>query len=262
MGKWMAPALFMILAATACGPDTAEKPDRELLIPDDELVAVLTDLYLAGGVLEVPEVRSEWGYRDSITNYMDVIDNHGLTYKQLEATMQYYFSAKPKKMARIYDRVTGNLLKLEVLVQTQDMPSENLSTDNLWLGKYNYSLPEDFAKDPIWFDVPVDGPGTYILKADIQVYADDKSLDPRVTVFFSTVDSLGAEVRDMWDEVSLKKDDNIQYVEVSKKIESGEAVHIKGWLLNHTAQQGLWEKHARIRNISLRLEKENIAPER
>ncbi|TFH46894.1 MAG: DUF4296 domain-containing protein [Bacteroidia bacterium] len=261
MGKWMAPALFMILAATACGPDTAEKPDRELLIPDDELVAVLTDLYLAGGVLEVPEVRSEWGYRDSITNYMDVIDNHGLTYKQLEATMQYYFSAKPKKMARIYDRVTGNLLKLEVLVQTQDMPSENLSTDNLWLGKYNYSLPEDFAKDPIWFDVPVDGPGTYILKADIQVYADDKSLDPRVTVFFSTVDSLGAEVRDMWDEVSLKKEDNMQYVEVSKKLESGEAVHIKGWLLNHTAQQGLWEKHALIRNISLRLEKENIAPE-
>jgi hypothetical protein len=258
----MAPALFMILAATACGPGTAEKPDRELMIPDDELVAVLTDLYLAGGLLEVPEVRSEWGDRDSISNYIDVIEIHGFTYNQLETTMQYYFSAKPKKMARIYDRVTGNLLKLEVMVQIQDMPSENLSTDNLWLGKYNYSLPEDFAKDPIWFDIPVDEPGTYILKAEIQVYSDDKSLDPRVTVFFSTVDSLGAEVRDMWDEVSLKKDDNIQYVEISKKLESGEAVHIKGWLLNHTSQQGLWEKHARIRDVSLRLEKENIAPER
>jgi len=261
MGKWIAPALFLILAITACGPDTAKKPGKELIIPDDKLVAVLTDTYLAGGILDVPVVRKEWGDRDSIRNYIDVIENHGFTYEQMKATMQYYFTAKPKKMARIYDRVTGNLLELEVLVESQDQPKQDNNSENLWMGKYTYSLPEDFTKDPIWFDVPVDMPGTYVLKADIQVYSDDKSLDPRVTVFFSSTDSLGAEIRDFWDEVKLTRNGKIQNVEIRKDLESHDMVHIKGWLLNHTSQQGAWEKHARIQNVSLRLEKEIQAPE-
>jgi hypothetical protein len=256
MGKWIAPALFAFLAVTACSPESSQKPGRDMIIPDDELVAVLTDTYLAGGILDVPGVRMEWGQRDSIKNYTDVIESHGFTHEQMEATLQYYFTSKPKKLAKIYDRVTGNLLELEVMVQSQDLSAPADNSENLWTGKYNYSLPEDFAKDPVWFDIPLDMPGTYVLKADIQVYSDDKSIDPRVTVFFSSTDSLGAEIRDFWDEVKLTKDGKINNVEIRKKLESHEMVHIKGWLLNHTSQQGFWEKHARIMNVSLRLEKE------
>lgn len=261
IGKRIVPVLLLILAVTACEPDTAKKPGRGMLIPDDDLVAVLTDTYLAGGILEVPAVRAEWGDRDSIKNYIDIIESHGYTYKQMEATMQYYFTAKPKKIAKIYDRVTGNLLELEVTVQSQEDVAPEDSGENLWTGKYTYSLPEDFIKDPIWFDIPVDVPGTYVLKADIQMFMDDMSLDPRVTVFFSSTDSLGAEVRDYWDEVKLTKDGNINKVEIRKKLESAGMVHIKGWLLNHTSQQGDWKKHARIQNVSLRLEEQTQAQE-
>lgn len=260
IGKRIVPVLLLILAVTACGPDTAKKPGRGMLIPDDDLVAVLTDIYLAGGILEVPAVRDEWGERDSIKNYIDVIESHGYTYKQMESTMQYYFTAKPKKIAKIYDRVTGNLLELEVVVESQEDVSPEVRAENLWTGKYTYSLPEDFIRDPIWFDIPVDVAGIYVLKADIQVFMDDQSLDPRVTVFFSSTDSLGAEVRDYWDEVKLTKDGNINKVEIRRKLESGGMVHIKGWLLNHTSRQGDWKKHARIQNVSLRLEEEAAAP--
>jgi|APDOM4702015159_1054818.scaffolds.fasta_scaffold03011_5 hypothetical protein len=260
-GKLIVRVLLLLLVVTGCGPDTATKPGREMLIPDDDLVAVLTDTYLAGGILDVPEVRAEWGDRDSILNYIDIIENHGYTLKQMEATMRYYFIAKPKKMAKIYDRVTGNLLELEVMVQSQDDAPPGDNSENLWLGKYTYSLPEDFTRDPIWFDIPVDMPGTYVLKADIQIFSDDRSLDPRVTVFFSSTDSLGAEVRDYWDEVKLTKDGKVNSVEIRRKLESADMVHIKGWLLNHTSQQGVWEKHSRIRNVSLRLEEETPAPE-
>lgn len=259
--KLIAPVLLLALAFTGCGSDTATKPGRDLLIPDDDLVAVLTDTYLAGGILEVPGVRADWGERDSILNYIDVIESHGYTWEQMDATLQYYFIAKPKKMAKIYDRVTGSLQELEVMVQSQDDPPPGDRAENLWLGKYTYSLPEDFAREPIWFDIPVDMPGTYVIKADIQIFSDDRSLDPRVTVFFSSFDSLGAEVRDYWDEVKLTKDGKVNSVEIRKKLESPELVHIKGWLLNHTSQQGVWEKHSRIRNISLRLEEETPAPE-
>lgn len=261
IGKRIAPVLLLILAVTACGPDTAKKPGRGMLIPDDDLVAVLTDTYLAGGILEVPAVKAEWGDRDSIKNYIDVIESHGYTYKQMEATMQYYFTAKPKKIAKIYDRVTGNLLELEVVVESREDVAPEDSGENLWTGKYTYSLPEDFIKDPIWFDIPVDVPGTYVLKADIQMFMDDMSLDPRVTVFFSSTDSIGAEVRDYWAEVKLTKDGNINKVEIRKKLESPGMVHIKGWLLNHTSQQGDWKKHARIQNVSLRLEEQTQAQE-
>lgn len=260
-GKRITPVLLLVLAVTACRPDTASKPGREMLIPDDDLVAVLTDTYLAGGILDVPGVRAEWGQRDSILNYIDVIESHGYTHQQMEATMQYYFIAKPKKLAKIYDRVTGNLLELEVMVQSQDDAPPGDKSENLWLGKYTYSWPEDFTRDPIWFDIPVDTPGTYILKADIQIFSDDMSLDPRVTVFFSSTDSLGAEVRDYWDEVKIAKDGKVNSVEIRKTLESPEMVHIKGWLLNHTGQQGVWEKHARIRNVSLRFEEAPLAPE-
>ena len=261
MRKWSAPALYLLLAATACVPDTSQKPGRDMLIPDDALVAVLTDTYLAGGILDVPGVRKEWGGRDSLSNYIDVIEDHGFTYEQVETTIQYYFTSKPKKLARIYDRVTGNLLELEVMVQNQDQAVPEENRENLWTGKYTYSLPEDFARDPVWFDIPVEEPGTYLLKADIQVFPDDKSLDPRVTVFFSSTDSLGAEVRDYWDEVKLTRDGKINNVEIRKHLESKGLVHIKGWLLNHTSQQGAWEKHALIRNVSLILEKGTQPPE-
>lgn len=259
--KKIIPVILMMLAAAACRPDKAIRPEKNLLLSDDKLVEVLTDTYLAGGMLDVASVRIVWGKRDSISNYLDVIESHGCTYEQMEATMRYYFAAKPKKLSRIYDRVTGNLLKLEAVIQNESQPEKNKADENLWTGKASYAMPEDTPNDPVWFDIPVDKQGVYTLRAEYQVYSDDKSIDPRVTLFFSTTDSLGTETRDFWDEVPLTRDGKIQNIEISKTLDKPGPVHIKGWLLNHTSQQGQWKKHARIRNISLKLEKETAATE-
>ncbi len=246
-------ALSGILAA--CNPSDQGKPDRKMLIPENKLVDILTDTYLTSGMLDVVEIRNTWGQRDSILNYIDVIRSHGYTYQQFDSTLKYYFIVKPKRLARIYDKVTGNLLELEARVMNEKGPGEITSEDNMWTGKKTYSLPEDFTRDPIWFDIPVDIPGTYVLKADIMIFPDDGSLDPRVTVFFSTVDSTGVEKRDYWQEVRLHKDGESRTIEIRKKLVSANRVHIRGWLLNHANQQGAWQKHARVRNVSLSLEK-------
>lgn len=257
----MKQPVFIIVTAclcilAACNSSHSGKPDRKLLIPENKLVEILTDTYLTSGMLDVEDIRETWGQRDSILNYIDVIRSHGYTYQQFDSTLKYYFIVKPKRLSKIYDKVTGNLLELEARIMNEKAPGDSLADDNLWTGRKAYVLPEDFPRDPIWFDVPVDVPGIYMLKADILIFPDDGSFDPRVTVYFSTIDSMGVERRDYWQEVRLEKDGESHTIAISKNLVSARGVHIRGWILNHTNQQGAWKKHARVRNIILRLQKE------
>jgi hypothetical protein len=245
-------AICMLMA---CGPSDSNKPDRKMLIPEDKLVAILTDTYLTTGMMDVQAMRETWGQRDSILNYIDVIRSHGYTYEQLEETLRYYFTDKPKKLAKIYDRVTGNLLALEVKVENERIDADSIP-DNLWTGKAEYIFPGEFPRDSIWFDIPAEAPGEYVIKADIKVYEDDGSLDPRVTVYFFTSDSLGVKVRNDWDEIRLEKNGRVQKIEARKTLKTAGNTSIRGWLLNHTPQDGTWQKHATVGNISIKLEKE------
>ncbi len=226
-------------------------------IPDDKLVAILTDTYLTTGMMDVQTMRETWGRRDSILNYIDVVRSHGYTYEQLETTMRYYFTNKPKKLTKIYDRVTGNLLALEVETENERIEADSIP-GNLWTGKTKYTFPEEFLTDPIGFDIPAEAPGEYVLRADIIVYEDDGSLDPRVTVYFLSSDSLGTEVREDWGDIRLEKNGLLQKVEVRKTLGTAGNTSIMGFLMNHTAREGRWMKHATVSNISLKLEKEKV----
>ena len=240
----------LMLMIVSCGNTENKKPSRKMRIPDDRLAAILTDTYLTAGIMDLFAMRDTWAQRDSIQNYIDVIESHGYTYEQFETTMRYYFMSKPRKLSRIYDRVTGNLLELETELMTQQSavkPSEK----NLWPGKPDYRLPEEFTRDPVWFDIPVDKPGEYILKADIRVFEDDKSLNPRVTVYFSYRDSAGEEKRDYWQEIFLVKDGQIHNIQIKHTLDTIPDARLRGWLLNHDNQLGKWEKHARRSNIRI-----------
>jgi hypothetical protein len=251
--KVIIPVASVLIMLVACNFSGVTKPARKMMIPEDKLVKIITDTYLTSGMLDAPEVRNTWGQRDSILNYIDVVEKYGYTYEQFDTTLHWYFIAKPKKMAKIYDKVTGNLLELEARIKSEGAKEIKAKKENLWTGKPTCNLPEDFARDPLWFDITVDTTGQYVLSADIIVYEDDQSLDPRVTVFFSTTDSLGVEVRDNWDEFRLKKNGQLQKVIIMKNLDKSGPVHIRGWLLNHSTQTGEWQKHAHITNISLRL---------
>ncbi len=244
----------VMLIMSSCGNPGSSKPSGKMLIPDDELVAILTDTYLTTGMMDLPQMRDTWAQRDSILNYVDVISSHGYTYEQFEATIRYYFADNPKKLSKIYDRVTGKLLEMETAVMTESGPVDMALEENLWTGKETYSFPEDFNRDPVWFDIPAEMPGKYVLEADILIFEDDKSKNPRVTVFFSYTDNGGVEKRDYWKEVSLTKNGQYQKVMISHTLDSIQDVRLRGWLLNHDNQPGQWEKHARIANVRLTVE--------
>lgn len=239
-----------LLLAASCGASGDGKPGRAMRIPDDKLVTILTDTYLTAGLLDLYPMRESWSQRDSILNYIDVIESHGFTYEQFEGTMRYYFTLKPRKLSRIYDKVTGNLLELETQVMTENQSVADIK-ENLWTGKPTYNFPEDFTRDPVWFDIPVEEPGEYVISADIRIFEDDKSLNPRVTVYFSYPDSTGEEKRDYWEEVRLEKDGQFRNVQIHQILDSIPGARLRGWMMNHDNQPGKWEKHARLANISI-----------
>ena len=249
-----------LLMLTACADSGSNKPPARMLISENDMVEILTDTYLTAGMLDITIRRETWAQRDSILNYIDIIKSHGHTLEQFDATLKYYFTEKPKRLSRLYDRVTANLLRLETDVMTVESPAEPSVSRNLWPGNASYLFPENFTRDPVWFDIPAEIPGEYVLSADIKLFEDDRSLKPRVTVFFSYIDSSGSERRDYWREVRLLKSGEFINAVTRKTLDSVEGVRIRGWLLNHDNQPGTWEKHARIANISLRVN-ELVAPE-
>jgi hypothetical protein len=254
----MSPRIIIAVAAsllmlTACTHIGGNKPPAKMLIPENDIVEILTDTYLTAGMLDITVMRETWAQRDSILNYIDIIKSYGYTLEQFDATLKYLFTDKPKRLSRLYDRVTANLLRLETDIMTEAVPAEPTLSKNLWPGQASYLFPENFTRDPVWFDIPVETPGEYVLRADIKLFEDDRSLNPRVTVFFSYTDSTGSERRDYWREVRLMKSGEFVSVETRNMPDTVTGVRIRGWLLNHDNQPGTWEKHARIANISLRV---------
>ncbi len=243
--------VVVLLSGSSCRHDgTMKRPAPSRRIPDNTLVDILTDTYLTSGMLDLYAISITWGRRDSTLNYIDVIESHGYTWDQFDATMRYYFNSKPKKLSKIFDRVTGNLLELETTVMTESRESPP-PEENLWPGKLSYSFPEESARDPIWFDIPISEPGQYVLRAEIRLFDDDRSRNPRVTAYFSYTDISGEERRDYWKEAPLKKDGQFHTIELQHTIENISGVRLRGWLLNHDNQTGQWEKHSRITNISI-----------
>ncbi len=110
-----------LLLLTACADSSRNKPPARMLISESDMVEILTDTYLTAGMLDITIMRETWAQRDSILNYIDIIKSHGHTLEQFDATLKYYFTEKPKRLSRLYDRVTANLLRLETDVITMEV---------------------------------------------------------------------------------------------------------------------------------------------
>ncbi len=91
-------ALFLILVSGSCHNKIKTNAEHKNLIPENEFISILTDAYITDGLLSLPEIRSKFSSRDSVSNYIDIIEDHGYTYEAFNSTVKYYFIMKPKKL--------------------------------------------------------------------------------------------------------------------------------------------------------------------
>ena len=224
---------------------------KNKLIPEKDLVDVLTEIYVADGLLIFPKIRGFFASKDSIINYIDIINRHGFTKERMDKTMQYYFDKNPKKLENIYDQVLTKLSEKQALLE-KEIGFRNQNPDNLWNKSFFIEVPESVADKNVWFSVSVRDTGNYILEFTSTIFRDDNSKNPKVTVFFWRADSSKTENRINWEEITFPKDGKSHSYSLSKRNSDTTFTHIGGWLLDSDPREGSWKKHAKIENIILR----------
>ena len=244
-------ALLSLLLVQSCNKTSKTGISSSEVLQEKEMVKVLTDLYLAEGLLGYPPVRGEFSEKDSTENYNDVIKSHGYTKEEVDRSIRYYFIDRPGKYEEIYNRVIENLSGMEADV-IKEMSETTSVDEELWDGERSYSLPDVGVNDPVEFSIPAEGPGVYIIKARITLYPDDQSINPHSSVHFWYDDGTEEGKIIPWEKRKLAKSGRPVSITMRASLDDPRVTHIKGRLLNHSAQRGHWEKHAIITNISVR----------
>ena len=239
--------LFSILLLFSC--NRGVKKDK--LIPVKNLVELLTEIYIADGLLSIPPIHAIYSYKDSTSNYIDIIKSHGYTKARMDVTMRYYFEKKPEKLENIYDQVLTRLNEKQALLEKADPPVSDIAT-NLWTGRTQIEVPETGIMDSAWFSIAIKDTGNYTLDFTTIIYADDQSINPKVTVFFWHADSTKTGFRIYWPGLKLQTGGKLQNYSLSNRNSDTTITHICGMLLDCDPQKGRWVKHAKIENIVLR----------
>ncbi len=226
------------------------------MIPENELISILTDVYIADGLLTLQKVHIWFNSLDSLSSYITIIENHGYTKEAMDRTMEYYFIKKPKKLIMLYDQVLGVLSELESYLE-KEFILETGRVKNFWTGKELYVFPAPSGTDETRFDIPLNRRGVYYFTFTATLYPDDQSVNPQVTAYLSRIES--SETDEMEDIETREYIESINYIKDGQPhtytliftVPGITRSHFKGLLFDYENHPDEWEKHARFEDISL-----------
>jgi hypothetical protein len=239
---------FSIAAGSCSG--RKNKAEHRDIIPEQDLIKILTEVHLADGLLAIPEVRYKFFESDTLSSYIDVIENNGYTKPQMDRTMRYYFVRRPKKLIKIYDKVLGRLSEMESRVD-KELPGFRSKAMNDWPGRSSYSFPDPTSEDTTWVDFAGNFYGTLYLKFVITIYPDDQSINPVMGLYFSNADTIGNEKRVCFPAIPFLKDGHPHSYNISINQDLRGLIRLKGWFINLESTSPSLEKHFRVDNIIL-----------
>jgi hypothetical protein len=239
--------IISLISLSCSGRKT--KLDKKNLIPEKELVSLLTDIHLADGLLILPKIKASYSSLDSITVYTQIIEKHGYTKEIMDKTMKYYFINDPKKLNKIYDQVMGVLSGMESRVQKQSLV-ENARLYNQWPGKEFYSSPNLSDRDSSKFDITIPRPGLYTLSFSAVLYPDDQSLNPRPVAYMTFPDSIDSGKRRYMKSFKYLKDGRTHNYSLTIHVHTN-SNHVRGWLYYFDNSPAGLKTHIKIENISL-----------
>jgi hypothetical protein len=244
--------LILIIISLMAGSCSGRKPklDNKHMIPEKELVSLLTDIHIATGLLNLPSISAWTSSLDSITSYYQIIEKHGYTKAIMDKTMNYYFFKNPKKLNKIYDQVLGILSEMESHVD-KDSFILLARRSNLWPGKDFYLIPSPSGNDSTMFDITLRNIGYYTLTFSATVFPDDQSVNPKAIVYSSSPDSIETGSRKYYKTIDYLKDGQPHNYKLSIPVSENKIRHLRGWLYDFDTPFSVIEKHIKIENISL-----------
>jgi hypothetical protein len=245
------PALLIITLIVLSCSGRKNRAEHKDLIPDKDLISVLTDVYMADGLLSLPKINRNYAGIDSVTAYKQVIERHGYTQAQFNRTVRFYFIKKPKKFIKIYDKVLGRLSEMESRME-KEHPFMKPDQSNMWLGRSNYMLPvSSAAENPeVNFQVPVSG--FYTLKFTLTLYPDDRLIHPHLDLYIYSADSLETGQKHYFPSLSYIKDGRPHSYKSTLIIRNpGKRLFIKGWFIQRECLDPEADLNLSVENIIL-----------
>jgi hypothetical protein len=226
------------------------KLDHRGVIPEKELVSILTDVYIADGIIFNPRIHQWFASVDSLSSYHKIIEKHGYSKSTMDKTMKFYFIKKPKELIKIYDQVLGILSEMESIVE-REAALEAGHVENLWAGKKFYLFPDLTGNDSAWFDITLNKMGIYTFAFSATLFPDDQAFNPRLTAFSCHPDSINTGKRKYIETINYIKDGQPHIYTFTINVPKSRTLHFKGWFYDFDNHPDEWEKHLRIVNISL-----------
>jgi hypothetical protein len=241
--------IILMISAASCTGRKA-KLDRRNMIPEKELVKLLTDLYIADGLITHPHVNKWFPALDSTSTYYHIIAEHGYTKATLDKTLKFYFYRNPKKLISIYDKVLGILSEMESRTQKAVL-SEQTRADNLWPGNDHYPFPDVVGENPASFDILINRIGNYTLTFTATVFPDDESENPGMIAYTYITDGSGNEVRTYLKPVKYIKDGNPHTYTTSVNVSQVTNSHFAGNLFSVENNPESGVKHSVIESVRI-----------
>ncbi|TFG42110.1 MAG: DUF4296 domain-containing protein [Bacteroidia bacterium] len=250
MNRYILLVLIAFSVTAALCTSRKSKTEHKDIIPEKDLTSILTDVYIADGLLSIPEIRYKFTEGDTLDSYIDIIERHGYSKILMDNTMKYYFVSKPKKLIKIYDKVLGQLSEIDSRVD-KDLQSFGVRQTNIWPGEQSYSFCGTSNKDTSWIDFSSDFNGTLALKFTLTIFPDDQSADPVLGLYFSQTDSAGNEKRVSFPPVPFIKDGHPCIYNISLVQNLPGIVRMKGWCIDPQYSSPLRDHHYWVNNIVL-----------
>ena len=250
MNRYILPVLIACLLSAASCTGRKSKSGHTGIIPVKDLTSILAEVYLADGLLTIPEIRYKFTEGDSLDTYIDIIERHGYTKQAMDNTMRYYFVRKPKNLLKIYDKVLGQLSEMESIVD-KDMQIFGVRQMNIWPGEDYYSFFGTHNKDTAWIDYSSNFYGTLSLKFTLAIYPDDQSAAPALGLWFSQTDSAGNETKIAFPRLPFIKDGQPREYSIPLVQTIPGTVSIRGWFIDMQNSSPFRYHHYWVGNIVL-----------
>lgn len=170
------PVLLLLLLAlfmASCGR-----------LSEKKTIALLTDFYLYQNLPD--ELPAE--ARDSVSLALSLLEKHGVSQAQFDATLQYY-AAHPKKMKDLYEKMKGRMQ--ESIDAYGNIIEEQELAQNRWRGASRITIDSVQPPRTKFFFLPVKAAGNYTLKAVVTLADNDATQQAGMTGYFlAGIDSL------------------------------------------------------------------------
>lgn len=240
-------ALFAILVTiiTSCKNND--------IIPEKEMVDILTKVFLTDATVISTHLKRPLSKQDTIDYYAWAYVPLGYTEVQFENSITHYTN-NPEILNKILDKVINEISRIETELGPKQTSQGEVSTEaipNLWTEKGSWFLPADGIQSAVNYKIPVVGLGLYKISAEVKVFSDDESLNPRLTTFFYFDDGKEHGNRSSIKSLNYTKDGETRIVSLDNMLTNPSVTHIMGWLMDHSGQGGNWRKHSELTNISV-----------